>query len=220
MSNCKRCGKEFIPVQGLLNYCSLSCRNTRTHSEETKQKQRTASIKNNSGLRLNQQNNKPKQNSFCKIYYNSCKVCFKTFIVPAARKHVKCCSQECFKKQDGGYRENSVKSNGQWIEDSYGNNVFLQSAYEVKCAQILNAHNLKWTRPSYFEYVLPNSNKTLKYYPDFYLPDLNVYLDPKNKLLQQRDYYKIKSVRDQNNINVMMFGSEYLNDDLIKFLGV
>lgn len=38
MKKCKKCGKEFNPTKGLINYCSISCRNTRIHSEETKQK--------------------------------------------------------------------------------------------------------------------------------------------------------------------------------------
>jgi hypothetical protein len=38
MKKCKKCGDEFEPRKGLISYCSLSCRNTRVHSEETKKK--------------------------------------------------------------------------------------------------------------------------------------------------------------------------------------
>lgn len=38
MEKCKRCGVKFEPQKGLKKYCSLSCRNTRNHSEETKRK--------------------------------------------------------------------------------------------------------------------------------------------------------------------------------------
>lgn len=38
MENCKKCGKEFEPQKGLKSYCSLSCRNSRERSEETKRK--------------------------------------------------------------------------------------------------------------------------------------------------------------------------------------
>lgn len=38
MRDCKKCGKEFIPQKGLLNYCSLKCRNSRTWSEGDKKK--------------------------------------------------------------------------------------------------------------------------------------------------------------------------------------
>ena len=38
MNRCKKCGKEFEPVKGLINYCSLECRNSRSWSEEDKKK--------------------------------------------------------------------------------------------------------------------------------------------------------------------------------------
>lgn len=36
--NCKKCGEQFEPAKGLLRFCSLSCRNSRQHSDETKKK--------------------------------------------------------------------------------------------------------------------------------------------------------------------------------------
>jgi uncharacterized OB-fold protein len=38
MENCKKCGKLFTPQKGLKNYCSLACRNSRNHTNETKNK--------------------------------------------------------------------------------------------------------------------------------------------------------------------------------------
>jgi len=38
MNKCKKCSKEFEPVKGLVNYCSLECRNSRSWSEEDKKK--------------------------------------------------------------------------------------------------------------------------------------------------------------------------------------
>lgn len=38
MSSCKKCNAKFIPTKGLKLYCSLECRNSRTFSEEAKQK--------------------------------------------------------------------------------------------------------------------------------------------------------------------------------------
>lgn len=38
MESCKKCGDNFIPQKGLLNYCSLKCRNSRTWSDVDKKK--------------------------------------------------------------------------------------------------------------------------------------------------------------------------------------
>lgn len=34
---CKKCGDEFEPKKGLLSFCSMSCRNSRQFSEETRE---------------------------------------------------------------------------------------------------------------------------------------------------------------------------------------
>ena len=39
MNKCKKCGSEFTPQKGLVNYCSVSCKNSRTWTaEQRKQK--------------------------------------------------------------------------------------------------------------------------------------------------------------------------------------
>jgi Zn finger protein HypA/HybF involved in hydrogenase expression len=45
MKNCKKCGKKFEPEKGLVNYCSLECRNSRTWSQEDKTKKSTSAKK-------------------------------------------------------------------------------------------------------------------------------------------------------------------------------
>lgn len=50
MNICKKCGKDFQPVKGLVNYCSLQCRNSRSWSNEDKKKKST-SAKNSNKLK-------------------------------------------------------------------------------------------------------------------------------------------------------------------------
>lgn len=44
MQICKKCGNEFIPQKGLKQYCSMSCKQSRTFSEESKLKISKSSI--------------------------------------------------------------------------------------------------------------------------------------------------------------------------------
>jgi hypothetical protein len=37
-SNCRKCNKKFVPKKGTINYCSISCRNSRVFSDQTKEK--------------------------------------------------------------------------------------------------------------------------------------------------------------------------------------
>jgi len=50
MKLCKKCGKEFEPIKGLISYCSLECRNSRDWTEEDKKK-KSVSAKNSEKLK-------------------------------------------------------------------------------------------------------------------------------------------------------------------------
>lgn len=53
MKNCKKCDKKFEPIKGLINYCSLECRNSRTWSDEDKLKKSEAAKKSDKVLIAN-----------------------------------------------------------------------------------------------------------------------------------------------------------------------
>jgi hypothetical protein len=116
------------------------------------------------------------------------------------------------KKQGfGGYRENAGRSKKFYCKDSFGKEVCLQSTYELRCAEILNDLKINWIRPSHIKY---NENK--KYFPDFYLVDYNIYLDPKNNFLAKKDQEKISCVCDQNNVKVFILTEDKLNREHIR----
>lgn len=113
----------------------------------------------------------------------------------------------------GGYRENAGRSKKYKVLDSYGNFVVLQSSYELKCAEILNELDIKWLRPKSLDY---NTNK--KYFADFYLPEFDIWLDPKNPYKTKLDTEKIINVREQNKIKLFVLQFEQLTPDYIKSL--
>ena len=44
MKNCKKCNKEFEPQKGLVNFCSLSCRNSKEQTPEIRKKKSEAAL--------------------------------------------------------------------------------------------------------------------------------------------------------------------------------
>lgn len=56
---CKKCNNDFTPQKGLKSYCSLSCRNSRTWSEEDKKKK---SISAKNSLKVKQANKEKAKN--------------------------------------------------------------------------------------------------------------------------------------------------------------
>jgi hypothetical protein len=110
----------------------------------------------------------------------------------------------------GGYRENAGHSKKFYYNDSFGKEVCLQSTYELTCAELLDKLGIKWIRPTYIRY-----NETKKYFPDFYLVDYDIYLDPKNDFLAKKDQEKISCVCDQNSVKVLILTEDKLNEEYI-----
>lgn len=91
-----------------------------------------------------------------------------------------------------------------------GNTVYLQSNYEVQVAIDLDNNNINWIRPEPLNWVDKNGIEH-RYYADFYLPDYNVYLDPKNDYLIKKDKIKIETVCNQNNVIIYILNSKQLS---------
>ena len=102
------------------------------------------------------------------------------------------------------------------------NGIKLDSTYEVEVAKSLDLNNIKWVRCKRFPYVI--EGKLHYYTPDFYLPDYDIYLDPKNDFLLNNinprlgytDLYKIEQVMIQNNIKVLVLSKDQLTWEYIK----
>ncbi len=85
--------------------------------------------------------------------------------------------------------------------------VWLDSKWEEKVARSLDESGVRWQRPSK-GFVWNDEGQ--KYYPDFYLPDFDVYLDPKNEYLQKKDALKITEAQKRNNIVVLVLDEHHL----------
>ena len=84
-----------------------------------------------------------------------------------------------------------------------GNVVNLDSSWEVEIAQYLDKNKIKWVRPVPIPYTI--DNQLHHYYPDFYLPDYDVYLDPKNSYVVKQNAEKLAAVFSEHKI-VLFYG--------------
>ena len=125
----------------------------------------------------------------------------------------------CFKSQKslwakkagtGGYKRNSGKGLKSIVKDSFGKETHLQSTYELECSKILNSMGIRWIRPKFLKY------DDRKYFPDFYLIDYEIYLDPKNDYLARIDKEKIEKVCKQNNVLVYILTKNLITEEYLK----
>jgi len=77
--------------------------------------------------------------------------------------------------------------------DKLGRSFIFDSSWEDATAIRLDTLNINWDRPDPIPYEM--NGKIHNYFPDFYLPDHNVYLDPKNPyvIIKQKEKLDIIS---------------------------
>jgi len=186
MSNCKKCGCEFIPSKGLLNYCSLKCRNSRIFSDESKKKKRDANLNLIPW-------NKGKKWGKGEIVSSTCLSCGMNILHMSYKKRKY--HAECWLKSSGGYRKGSGVGKKGWYKGYW-----CDSTYELAWVVYNLDHNNHFTRNiKKYEYFWNNKKRT--YTPDFikdgeiieikgYLDevsDLKVKLIPNLKILFKED---------------------------------
>lgn len=116
------------------------------------------------------------------------------------------CSTECSNK---GKRTR----NGAWYFCVTENKqVYLQSSWEIEIAKWLDDQNIPWVRPKPLKYLKEGVLKN--YYPDFYLIDLDIYLDPKNPFCMEKDADKMKSVLEYNSITLLYGDKDKMKEDI------
>lgn len=97
------------------------------------------------------------------------------------------------------------------------NGIKLDSSYELILAQDLDENNIKWEKPKPLYWKLNDSEH--RYYPDFYLPEFNIYIDTKNDFLINNvnprfgitDVEKIRLVETQNNVMILILDKDNLS---------
>jgi len=101
-----------------------------------------------------------------------------------------------------------IKQNSKYSKTFKYKNIILDSSYELMFAEICDKSNITWEkcRNHYFPYKI---DRLRHYIPDFYLPQFDLYIDTKNDFLIKKDNQKIKAVKDQNSINLIVLS---LND--------
>ena len=77
-----------------------------------------------------------------------------------------------------------------------GTIVSLDSSWEEALATRLDAINVIWIRPAPVKWI-DDYNVTHNYFPDFYLVDFDIYLDPKNPYAIKAQKIKIKCLTEQ-----------------------
>lgn len=119
-------------------------------------------------------------------------------------------------KRGGGYRKNSGRSKGKYLPDSFGKLSWLQSTFEIRLAEILDVMGVRWIRPEPLSYV-DDKKENRRYFADFYLPDFDLYLEPKNDYLIKKEKRKFE-ILGLTYSNIILMDESKIKPDFVRSL--
>lgn len=185
---CVYCSKNFWTKKSEGKLCSKKCQNNwvsiiSTGLKNPKKTYRGKPVKIQCKIETKKE----------KIINKNCIVCSAIFIAKNNSKSRKTCSKECHYQLLSGKIGHTTHPE-HLCKD--GTKLILGSSWEKKIAVFLDENNIKWIRPKALDYI-DETGKIRKYFPDFYLPNLDIYLDPKNPMKIKNDQYKLDYFKDK-----------------------
>ena len=201
-NKCKQCNTTLPYDKRNNKFCNHSC--CASFNNRGKQKSFETNNKISSTL-------KSHHYPHTKVKRCVCETCEIVYYYPKPESSKRVCSNKCRFPILSRNSRLHPKCGGQRKYKSHNyKGIHLDSSYELKVAMSLDEHKINWIRPTFMWYVDENGNKR-RYYPDFYLPDHDVYLDPKNDYLIKTDTAKIQQAASQNNVRIVILDKDHLD---------
>lgn len=212
---CVQCSKLFYTKRSEGIVCSKICQNKKCSADRTGKLKPiltyrgkpTKSSLLEMGLiepKIRERKSKPKPIRTpkpCRITIEkSCLVCEAIFTTKTGKGERKTCSRDCQYHLLSGKIGHTTHPEHVCKD---GKKIVLGSSWEKQIAVFLDENNIEWIRPKSLDYV-DESGKSRKYFPDFYLPDYDIYLDPKNPMKIKVDQHKLDYFKDKI---VLYYGS-------------
>lgn len=214
---CKECGTPLEYEKRLNKFCCTSCAakfNNKNRSKDSHLKISQSlkkSEKANKAIKALNENRTAKAKELYEKNPQLCVICNGN--ISYEYRHRKTCCDVCrsklisinnIKNKNGGFKHKSIKYN----------DVYLDSSWELTVALSLDENEIKWVRPEGL-YFYDRCGTQRRYHPDFYLPDYDVYLDPKNPFAMKVQKDKIEDVISYTNIKLLLLDKNELNYESI-----
>jgi len=208
-SKCNYCNTAILYDKRNQKFCSSSCAASKTNSSRGV---RSVETRQKISESLKSLPRSPKKLNHCTVCNN---------LHP---RNTKTCSKDCLTKlrsSNGVLTSKNRIFGGSTTKNKFPfitkdqSVVYLDSTWEQRLAQSLDDNNVQWERPKFFR--LSNGRR---YTPDFYLPEYNLYLDPKANARQKRyedAISKIQIFENEFNVRCLIISKkEDLNWNYIK----
>lgn len=227
VQTCQECSKEFKSlIKENRKFCSKRCSaiyNNRPRIGVAKSPEVCESISQGMKRYIAATPHRKRRESIqqkrCKIHYKTCTGCNNIFIAANAKKNLdrKTCCEKCSIEASVRTRtyQNGLRKSTRYFNQFQNKEVLLDSSWEVTVAKALDSARIQWLRPTPLKWY-DSANKMHLYYPDFYLPEIDVYLDPKNPYCMDQDREKMEFFKRRI---VLIFGNiEHITNFINKIM--
>ena len=139
---------------------------------------------------------RPKPKLLTKVSMIHCPHCGKDKWVKFSDRYKKTCgNRDCIIQACVGVRtyKNGRRKLFWYFNPCIGEEVLLESSWELELAKFLDSNNIDWIRPKFIKWI-DDTGVLRRYFPDFYLPKLDLYLDPKNPYCMVNDRRKMEII--------------------------
>lgn len=214
-AHCPQCGTPIKYNFRKNKFCSSSCAAKHNNvlrgprSDETKRKQSEATKgvpkphTENRSTAIAKRTHPPVE--------IECKICHSVELVGYSKRNRKTCgSDDCRIQASVGIRsyQNGSRKPEWYFNKNDNKEVQLDSSWEVTVAKLLDERCIVWHRPAFIKWQ-DNTGKIRRYFPDFYLPKYDLYLDPKNPYCMAKDKDKIAAISQQ--VKLVVGPVEYIS---------
>lgn len=165
---------------------------------------------------------KPIPKVFPKIYDLTCVICHNVFqktlnLWELKNKPTQTCGEHCYSELMRKLARENPNCGGETNYKRYRyNGILMDSKWEVELAKWMDEKGIVWDRSKkrHQLFWFDENENNRRYYPDFFIPKINVYLDPKNPYLMKCDKYKIQRVMERNSAEVVCGNLDVLKKTL------
>ena len=199
---CERCGKVMTELYGSGRFCSRYCANSRSHTDTTK-----ALISNSvrSSVSYVKAQERKKLEYISTLETRYCSICGRE--LPLESKRVTCsteCLSEAFRRNAKNNKIGGPSKNSSYGKRGTYKGIHCDSTYELAVLIYCLDHNIDIERNQRkFSYTY--QGKIHNYYPDFYLPSYDIFLEVKGRDIGPV-YEKAQGVIDSgNNISILHY---------------
>jgi predicted nucleic acid-binding Zn ribbon protein len=201
--NCLFCQTSIPFKERDKKFCNSSCaashnnkKKTRKPWNEEQRKAQSEKIKSTASWRSHTPRTTPYSKNYCSVSFSKCKICDKGITHRGSKPSKLTCSRDCQIIASTGLKtyQNGRKKLFKYFNIHQNKIITLESSFELKLAKFLDERGIVWIRPKPIKWVDPRDGKNRFYYPDFYLSDYGIYLDPKNSYVIKLDQTKLSVV--------------------------